>query len=71
MGLRGDPVHVGQRFNYRVRETSPVSLSDFGAIQHKDSPWVTLLTCRGYNARNDTYTWRQMVSAVLISVDPE
>jgi hypothetical protein len=36
--------------------------------QHEVLPWITLLTCRGYDEQSDTYRWRTAVRAVLVSV---
>jgi len=38
-------------------------------LTRKESlPWLTLITCRGYDSRTGTYLWRTAVRAVLVSV---
>lgn len=38
------------------------------AFEHKDESWVTLLTCRGYDEKSDSYRQRVAVKAVLVRV---
>lgn len=35
-------------------------------LDHKEIPWLTLITCHGYLEEQDTYQWRTVVQAVLI-----
>ena len=39
------------------------------ALQHEDYPWLTLITCEGYDAESDTYTWRVVVQAVQVRIE--
>ncbi len=63
----------GQTYTYEVRSvnlwTSPKSTSS--VIKHEELPWVTLLTCRGYNETTDSYTWRTVIRAVLVNISEE
>jgi hypothetical protein len=40
-------------------------------FRHEEKPWVTLLTCQGYNETSGKYQYRIAVRAVLIRVEPE
>jgi hypothetical protein len=51
--------------------TTAASKYDMSALQHENYPWVTLLTCKGYNAADNTYASRVAVRAVLISMEGE
>jgi LPXTG-site transpeptidase (sortase) family protein len=68
----GDPLILhayGQRFIYEVRQVRLVSPGDLGPMQHETRPWLTLLTCRGYQEATHTYTHRLTVRAVLVKVE--
>jgi LPXTG-site transpeptidase (sortase) family protein len=71
----GDQVIVhdgaGQEYIYEVRDVERTTQDDLSPLQHKNDAWVTLLTCEGYDATTNQYTWRVAVSAVLIKVQPE
>lgn len=58
----GDAVYV-----YEVRDIEQVSPTDLATvIQHEELPWLTLVTCGGYDASSDTYSYRVLIRAVLI-----
>jgi LPXTG-site transpeptidase (sortase) family protein len=63
-------IHVsGGKYVYEVREVlqvEPDSVSSM--LKHEDRSWITLVTCRGFDATNNTYTYRVLVRAVLVSV---
>ncbi|MEI7847464.1 MAG: sortase, partial [Chloroflexota bacterium] len=64
-------VHLdGKQYIYEVREIlQQVDPGSTGQLMtHKESPWLTLVTCQGYNADNDTYRYRVIVRAVLVGV---
>jgi LPXTG-site transpeptidase (sortase) family protein len=68
----GDRVIVesfGTAYTYEVRETRLYRPGDDRIIRHEETPWLTLITCQGYDERMDTYRWRRVVRAVLIDVD--
>ncbi|HUH96795.1 MAG TPA: sortase, partial [Anaerolineales bacterium] len=70
----GDQVIIhfaGQRYIYQVLENDLVSATDVSAFKHEDLPWITLITCKDYEASTDTYTHRVVVRAVLIQVQPD
>jgi LPXTG-site transpeptidase (sortase) family protein len=65
-------VHVGgERYVYEVRSDAVVSPDDAGVFKHENYPWVTLLTCKDYQAATNTYSNRVAVRAVLVKVEPE
>jgi LPXTG-site transpeptidase (sortase) family protein len=63
-------VHAwGQEYTYEVRSVKQVRPdSATAAFQHRDNPWLTLLTCRSWDADTGTYRYRVLVQAVLIDV---
>ena len=56
----------GVRYTYEVRSVKAVDADDASVLAHKDAPWITLLTCRDYDAATHAYLKRVAVSAVLI-----
>jgi len=70
----GDQVVVhldGQKYIYQVAENKVVLPQDISAIKHETLPWLTLLTCKDYDAKTDTYAHRVVVGAVLVKVQPD
>jgi LPXTG-site transpeptidase (sortase) family protein len=70
--LWGDKVVVhawGTQYIYEVREVmlvGPKSISS--VIKHEDLPWVTLISCSGYDEASNSYKYRTVVRAVLMEV---
>jgi LPXTG-site transpeptidase (sortase) family protein len=60
----------GQKYIYQVRSNGLVSPNDKSILKHQTYPWVTLLTCQGYNPTTDAYRMRRLVRAVLVRVTP-
>jgi LPXTG-site transpeptidase (sortase) family protein len=60
----------GQRYEYRVRQVERVAPGDLSVLRHERQPWLTLLTCQGYDEAQDKYLWRLAVRAVLVEVSP-
>jgi len=62
----------GQKYIYEVHSvwwwTKP---DDMRPLQHEEYPWLTLITCRGYDEESDTYRWRTVVRAVQVSIEDE
>ena len=71
----GDEIIVhgwGQKYIYEVRTVKNwVSPSDTGVITHEKLPWLTLITCRGYDEKSDSYRWRVVARAVLVKTEAE
>jgi LPXTG-site transpeptidase (sortase) family protein len=65
----GDKIIVhayGEEFEFTIRSVDQVK-SDVTAdklLQHKDTPWLTLVTCRGYLANNN-FLYRVIVTAEM------
>ncbi len=74
-GLKyGDVVKInafGSVYTYEVRESRLIwpSQSNVALAHKEDHSWITLLTCEDYSALWDTYSFRRMVRAVLVSVE--
>jgi len=52
-----------------VRSVSQVSPGSTAAmLKHEELPWVTLVTCRGYDEASNSYRYRVLVRAVLVEV---
>ena len=65
-------VHIGgQRYIYEVRSSQIVSPDDKSVFRHEATSWLTLVTCKDYNATANTYTYRVVVRAVLIKVEAD
>lgn len=69
----GDEIIIhygGLRYVYEVREVQRfLSADNFSVLQSEDFPWVTLITCQGYDEKTDTYRWRSAVRAVQTRIE--
>lgn len=69
----GDRVSLfawGQRYIYEVRAVQTISPQDSPAVfQHEELPWLTLVTCQGYDPQTNRYNSRLVVRAVLLKVE--
>jgi LPXTG-site transpeptidase (sortase) family protein len=61
----------GQEYTYEVRSVSDnVNPKDTSLLtKHEELPWLTLVTCKGYDEAKDKYLWRTVVRAVQIDVE--
>ncbi len=68
----GDDVIVhawGALYIYDVREVLQVKPWSVPALlKNQELPWVTLVTCRGYNIFTNSYAYRVLVRAVLTDI---
>ena len=68
----GDKVIVhawGGQYVYEVRSVQQVGPGSTAAMmKHEELPWVTLVTCRGYDEASNSYKYRVLVRAVLVEV---
>jgi LPXTG-site transpeptidase (sortase) family protein len=54
-------------YTYEVREVLKVTADDLAAVtKHEDLPWLTLVTCSGYDENSGAYLYRVVVRAVLV-----
>jgi LPXTG-site transpeptidase (sortase) family protein len=64
-------IHLaGQRYEFRVREKRLVQPTNthFALAHLEGYPYLTLVTCRGFDEAHGTYQWRWVIRAVLVSV---
>jgi LPXTG-site transpeptidase (sortase) family protein len=69
----GDQVIVhayGQRYIYEIRSNRTVS-PQTSVFEHEEYPWLTLITCQGYDETSDSYLYRTVVRAVQVRIEPE
>jgi len=69
----GDEVIVhayGQAYVYEVRTVERyVQPDDTSSVfKHENYPWLTLITCKGYDEKSDSYRWRVAVRVVQVDV---
>lgn len=68
----GDSIIIhafGQKYFYEVRSVSVTGPSDTRALKHEILPWVTLITCKDYDEKTDTYQKRVVVRAVQVRIE--
>jgi len=58
----------GQKYIFEVNANQVVEPTDTSAFKHEDKPWLTLITCKEYDAKTNTYKKRVVIRAVLVSV---
>jgi LPXTG-site transpeptidase (sortase) family protein len=67
-------IHMfGEKYIFEVQTSSMVSPSNTKPVlEHLEGhPFLTLITCQGYNPITDSYAFRRVVRAVLVSVNSE
>ena len=62
---------IGQKYTFEVRSNETVAPNDVSAFKHEQRPWLTLVTCREYDEKTNSYRKRVIVRAVLVSVTDE
>jgi LPXTG-site transpeptidase (sortase) family protein len=68
----GEHVYImgnGYRYIYVVRSMRYVKPDDISILEHRDNPWLTLLTCDKYDEESGTYLLRVVVQAELVQID--
>jgi len=48
-----------------------VEPTDNSILKHEEKPWLTLVTCKDYDEKTNTYRKRVIVRAVLISASAD
>ena len=48
-----------------------VEPSDTSVMKHEEKPWLTLVTCKEYDVKTNSYKKRVIVRAALVKVDWE
>jgi len=70
----GEQVRIhawGDAYTYQVVENRRISpFMTSSVLEHKESDWVTLLTCEDFGEYWGDYGYRRMVGAMLVDVSP-
>jgi LPXTG-site transpeptidase (sortase) family protein len=65
-------VHAyGQKYTFEVRTNEVVDPNNASVLKHEEKPWLTLVTCKEYDEKTNTYKKRVVVRAVLVKVEAE
>jgi LPXTG-site transpeptidase (sortase) family protein len=68
----GDKVIIhawGAQYVYEVQEVTIVAKgATSSVIKHEELPWVTLITCSGYDEASNSYKYRVAVRAVMVEI---
>ena len=71
----GDRINIhafGMVYTYEITESSLITNADAKtAFKHEEKSVITLLTCESYKEASNTYAYRRMVRAILVSVTKE
>ncbi len=72
----GDQIVVhgwGDRYIYQVQTVNDsINPNDNSLVtRHETYPWITLITCRGYFEKSDSYLYRTVVRAMLVKVEAD
>lgn len=68
----GDTIIVhanGQKYTYEIRTNKVVSPTDTSIFKHEKLTWLTLVTCKEYDEKTNSYRQRVVVRAVLVKVE--
>jgi LPXTG-site transpeptidase (sortase) family protein len=61
-----------QQYIYEVRAVESVLPTDIQKMMaHQDSPWITLVTCKGLDQTRGVYQSRVLVKSVLVEIKPD
>jgi LPXTG-site transpeptidase (sortase) family protein len=58
----------GEKYTFEVQTNAVLEPNDTSAFRHEAKPWLTLVTCKEYDEKNNAYRKRVVVRAVLVSV---
>jgi LPXTG-site transpeptidase (sortase) family protein len=70
----GDQIVVhayGEKYTFAVQTNTIAEPNDVSALKHEEKAWLTLITCKEYDQKTNTYRKRVVVRAVLTSVVKE
>jgi LPXTG-site transpeptidase (sortase) family protein len=68
----GDQIIVhayGQKYIFEIQTNQVVAPNDTSAFKHEEKPWLTLITCKEYDEKTNSYQKRVVVRAVLVKVE--
>jgi len=60
----GDKVIIhayGQKYEFEVQTNTLVDANDASVFKHEEKPWLTLLTCKEYDEKTNSYRKRGLV----------
>lgn len=62
----------GWKYTYEIRSNFLVSANNtYWLTKHEEYSWVTLVTCQQFDEKTQTYRYRRIVRAVLVSIEKE
>jgi LPXTG-site transpeptidase (sortase) family protein len=62
-------VHAyGEKYTFVVQTNAVVSPNDKSIMKHEEKPWLTLITCKNYDEKTNSYLNRTVVRAILVNV---
>ena len=70
----GDKVIVhfgGQKFTYEIRTNRVTNSGDSSVFKHDEEAWLTLITCKEFDQKTNTYKKRVIVRAVLVKIEAD
>lgn len=70
----GDTIIVhfgGEKFTYEIRTNRVTTPKDSSVFKHEKEAWLTLITCKDFDEKTNTYLKRVVIRAVLVKVEAE
>jgi LPXTG-site transpeptidase (sortase) family protein len=65
-------VHInGEKYTYEIRTNKVVNPKDTSVFKHEEQSWLTLVTCKEFDEKTNTYRKRVVVRAVLVKVEAD
>jgi LPXTG-site transpeptidase (sortase) family protein len=67
----GDQIIVnisGYQYIYSVQTVNTIMPDDISPLRHEKLSWITLITCKQYDEKTNTYKYRTVARAVLIKI---
>jgi LPXTG-site transpeptidase (sortase) family protein len=61
----------GERYIFEIRTNNVVAPDDATVMKHEERSWLTLVTCKEYDEKTNTYRKRVVVRAVLLKVEAD
>jgi LPXTG-site transpeptidase (sortase) family protein len=62
-------IHVyGEKYTFEVRANTVVEPDDISIFKHEERSWLTLVTCKEFDEKTNTYKKRVVIRAVLVGV---
>lgn len=58
----------GYRYIYEIQSVNILRPDDISPLRHESLAWLTLITCKQYNEKTNSYNYRTVARAVLVKV---